>query len=142
MLKTDGSRQRASQSLPRETSRCYRLFGRSRTAREDWLQRPAFLEVLNYFLRTKSLPYNDNGSTVIETDAILSAAATLDIGPGTKAQDLHRDDFIWQQTHAAKEGPGYQMGSDVSMGLLVPGVNTTKANGATLVEKSDAIVSP
>ncbi|CAF9943001.1 MAG: hypothetical protein ALECFALPRED_010419 [Alectoria fallacina] len=133
---------RASQSLPRETSRCFRLFGRSRTAREGWLQQPAFLEVLNHFLRTETVPDNEYGSTVIETNAILSAAATLDIGPGVKAQDLHRDDFIWQQTHTVKEGQGYQMGSDVSMGLLVPGVNTTKANGATLVEKFLATLSP
>lgn len=88
------------------------------------------------------MPYIENGSTVIETNAILSAAATLDIGPGVKVQDLHRDDFIWQQTHTVKEGQGYQMGSDVSMGLLVPGVNTTKANGATLVENFLAMLSP
>ncbi len=79
------------------------------------------------------MPYNDSGSTVIKTDAILSVAATLDIGPGVKAQELHRDDFIWQQTHTVKEEQGYHMGSDVSMGLMVPGVDTTKANGATLV---------
>ena len=139
---TDDAQQRALQSLPRETSRCYRLFGRSATARESWLQQPAFLGILNHFLRTKTVPYNDNGSTVLETDAILSAAATLDIGPGVKAQDLHRDDFIWQQTHKAKGGEGYQMGSDFSMGLLVPGVNTTKANGATLVEDFLSRLSP
>ena len=79
---------------------------------------------------------------MIETDAILSAAATLDISPGVKAQDLHRDDFIWQQTHTVKEGQGYQMGSDFSMGLLVPGINTIKANGATLVEEFPAMLSP
>ena len=138
----DDAQQRALQSLPRETSRCYRLFGRSKTARESWLQQPAILEILNHFLRTKTVPYNDNGSTVIETNAILSAAATLDIGPGVKAQALHRDDFIWQQTHTANGEEGYQMGSDFSMGLLVPGVNTTKANGATLVENFLSMLSP
>lgn len=142
LAKTNHPQQRASQSLPRETSRAFHLFGRSETARERWLQQPAFLEILNHFLRTKSIPYNDNGATVIETDAILSSAATLDIGPGVKAQDVHRDDFIWQQTHTVKEGQGYQMDSDVGMGLLVPGVNTTKANGATLVEHFLAMPSP
>ena len=87
------------------------------------------------------MPYNDASSTVIETDAILSAATTMDIGPGVKVQDLHRDDFIWQQTHTVKEGQRYQTGSDFSMGLLVPGVNTTKANGATPVESFLAILS-
>lgn len=66
------------------------------------------------------------------TDPILSSAATLDIGPGVKAQGLHRDDFIWQQTHTTPREK-YSLGSDVSMGLLVPGVNTTAENGATLV---------
>lgn len=80
------------------------------------------------------MPYNDNGSTIIKTNAILSVAATLDIGPGVKAQELHRDDFIWQQTHTVKEQQGYQMGTDVSMGLIVPGIDTTQANGATLVQ--------
>ncbi|KAL8802059.1 MAG: hypothetical protein Q9182_004072 [Xanthomendoza sp. 2 TL-2023] len=88
-------------------------------------------EIVNHFLRTESVPYNDKGSIPISTDAILSASATLDIGPGVQAQDLHRDDFIWQQTHRA-QSEGYKLGSDVGMGLLVPGVRTRRENGATL----------
>lgn len=58
----------------------------------------------------------------------------MNIGPGVKAQDLHRDDFIWQQTHrAGNEEKTYTLGSDVAVGLLIPGVKTTAANGATLV---------
>ena len=68
----------------------------------------------------------------LATDPILSAAATLDICPGVKAQPLHRDDFIWQQTHAQSQ-ERYQPGSDVGMGLLVAGVKVNAANGATLV---------
>lgn len=82
------------------------------------------------------MPYNDANLTELGTDPILSAAATLDIGPGVKAQDLHRDDFIWQQTHKAGDEKTYTLGQDVSMGLLVPGVKTTAANGATLVKPS------
>ena len=72
----------------------------------------------------------------ISTEAILSAAATLDIGPGVRVQGLHRDDYIWQQTHRRDgfgEKDGYALGSDVGMGLYVPGVATTAENGATLV---------
>ncbi|KAL8819804.1 MAG: hypothetical protein Q9223_001841 [Gallowayella weberi] len=123
--------KRQSRNQDRGTARCTRLFGRSKTAREVWLQQPAFLQIVNHFLRTESVPYNDKGSIPITTDAILSASATLDIGPGVQAQDLHRDDFIWQQTHTA-QGEGYKLGSDVGMGLLVPGVRTTRENGATL----------
>ena len=82
----------------RETTRCTRLFGRSTTAREIWLQQPNLLKILNHFLRTEFIPYNDSGNTKVVTDAILSAAATLDIGSGVKAQDLHQDDFVWQYT--------------------------------------------
>jgi ectoine hydroxylase-related dioxygenase (phytanoyl-CoA dioxygenase family) len=46
------------------------------------------------------------------------------------AQKLHRDDFIWQQKHAAQTA--YRVGSDVGIGLLVAGVDTTAENGATM----------
>lgn len=115
------------------TTRCTRLFGRSETAREVWLQQPDLLKIVNYFLGTVSKPYNFDEGVEIATDAILSAAATLDIGPGVEVQGLHRDDFIWQQTHADGPQREYVLGSDVGMGLYVPGVNTSAANGATLV---------
>ena len=79
------------------------------------------------------MPYNDTSSTEIGTDPILSVAATLDVGPGVTKQDLHRDDFIWQQTHDEGELKTYRVGRDVSMGLLVAGEETIGKNGATLV---------
>ena len=95
---------------------------------------------MNHFLRTESFPYQFQGDPAdaekISTDAILSAAATMDIGPGVKAQVPHRDDFIWQTTHTSPCKDSYQLGRDVTMGLLVPGVKTTKDNGATRVMTS------
>ena len=117
---------------PRGTVRCHRLFGRSRIARERWLQRTETRQILNHFLSSSSLPYNDQSGCPIETDPILSASATMEISPGEKAQHLHRDDFIWQQTHLDSREL-YTKGSDVGMGILVPGVKTTRANGATAV---------
>ncbi|KAL9610235.1 MAG: hypothetical protein Q9167_005057 [Letrouitia subvulpina] len=127
--------ERSSRSIPSDTVRCTRLFGRSATARETWLQQPAFLQVVNHFLRSTTIPYNDANGITLATNAILSAAATLDIGPDVKAQDLHRDDFIWQHTHPYHSGRAegkHELGSDVSVGLLVPGVKTRKENGATM----------
>ncbi|KAL9613646.1 MAG: hypothetical protein Q9167_001822 [Letrouitia subvulpina] len=127
--------EQASQSVPRTTTRCSRLFGRSITAREKWLQQNSLLEIINHFLRSESVVYhepeNSGDSSTISTDAILSAASTLDIGPGVKAQTLHRDDFIWQQTHENPCIDGYKIGRDICMGLLVPGVPVTRENGAT-----------
>lgn len=96
------------------------------------MQRPEIHQILNNFLKTTSVPYNDQADCVIETDPILSAAATMQISPGEQAQDLHRDDFIWQRTHT-KSGGSYEPGSDTSMGLIVAGSETTTANGATVV---------
>ena len=90
--------------------------------------------VLDYFLQTVTKPYHwsHEGAGDLATKPILSAASTLDICPGVEAQGLHRDDFIWQQTHIGGQ-KSYMQGADVGMGLLVPGVKTSAANGATLV---------
>ena len=66
------------------------------------------------------------------TDPILSIASTLDNGPGVEQQGLHRDDFIWQQTHRGDQSE-YALVSDVVMAVLVPGSATSVENGATLV---------
>ncbi|KAI4088300.1 MAG: hypothetical protein LQ344_006168 [Seirophora lacunosa] len=121
----------------RGTLRCHRLFGRSETAREKWLQRREVHQILDHFLRTTSIPYNDQGGCVIQTDPILSAATTMQISPGEQAQDLHRDDFIWQRTHIRSEG-SFEPGSDVGMGILVPGTRTIAANGATVVRSTSS----
>lgn len=57
----------------------------------------------------------------------------MQISPGEKAQDLHRDDFIWQRTHIRSEAGSYEPGSDDGMGIIVAGSATTVANGATVV---------
>lgn len=120
--------QRLAQADPIGTVRCSRLFGRSTTAREKWLQQPVLITIIDYFLRTKSISYNSTDA--VETGPILSTSATMDIWPGQVAQKLHRDDFIWHQTHSP--ATVYQVGRDVGLGVLVAGVDTKAANGATL----------
>ena len=96
------------------------------------MQSPEVHQILDSFLRTTSIPYNDQGNCVIETEPILSSAATMQISPGEKAQDLHRDDFIWQRTHT-DTGGDYKNASETSLGIIVAGFETTAANGATVV---------
>ncbi|KAG9241335.1 hypothetical protein BJ878DRAFT_521215 [Calycina marina] len=119
---------RLSKSLLLGTVRCSRLFGRSITARETWLQQPALLLVLDHFLRTTTTSYNSDD--IVTTGPILSASSTLDIMPGESAQKLHRDDFIWQQTHSAQTK--YRTSDNVGIGLLVAGTDTIADNGATM----------
>lgn len=56
----------------------------------------------------------------------------MEISPGEKAQGLHRDDFIWQHTHNSDRNK-YEQGSDIGMGIIVPGTQTRYENGATAV---------
>lgn len=56
----------------------------------------------------------------------------MEISPGEQAQELHRDDFIWQRTHSGYQGR-YELGSDVGMGIIVAGTETRMCNGATVV---------
>ncbi|KAF2023575.1 PhyH-domain-containing protein [Setomelanomma holmii] len=110
------------------------LFGRSATAREQWCLNPYLLAIVNQFLRTTNAEDVDRVSaSQRSTDAMLSQAASITIVEGGDAQPLHRDDAIWQKAHTSQEQTGYRLGSDLGIGMLVAAVDTTHANGATLV---------
>ena len=49
------------------------------------------------------------------------------------AQRLHRDDKDHHVDHMDQTKTGYRVGSDVSLSFLIPGVETTVENGATLM---------
>jgi ectoine hydroxylase-related dioxygenase (phytanoyl-CoA dioxygenase family) len=57
---------------------------------------------------------------------------TFDIGPGAKAQRLHRDDKNFHVDHEDQTKSGYRVGSDVMMSFMVSGVKTTFENWETL----------
>ncbi|EFR00817.1 hypothetical protein MGYG_03821 [Nannizzia gypsea CBS 118893] len=112
---------------------CGFLYGLSETAREKWILNPTLQLIVNHFLRTVNPPDVDKNSMPgRSTDAILSQANSILTLPGGAGQALHRDDSIWQNVHPSQEESGYRLGSDLGLGLLVAGVQTTRANGATL----------
>jgi ectoine hydroxylase-related dioxygenase (phytanoyl-CoA dioxygenase family) len=57
----------------------------------------------------------------------------MEVGPGDKAQRLHRDDKNHHVDHMDQTKTGYRVGNDVSLSFLIPGFETTRENGATLV---------
>ncbi|RYO48934.1 hypothetical protein AA0113_g9730 [Alternaria arborescens] len=112
---------------------CSLLYGRSETAREKWILDSGLQHIVNHFLHTSNSTDVDPNSPIgRRTDSILSQATSIATLEGGLAQALHRDDSIWQHVHPNQEKSGYRLGTDLGMGLLVPGVNTTMANGATL----------
>lgn len=61
----------------------------------------------------------------------LSTTVTFSVGPGTKAQGLHRDDDIYHTQHPA--AAEHHLGRDTMLCLFVAGKPCTKRNGATRV---------
>ncbi|GKZ90776.1 hypothetical protein AnigIFM59636_002806 [Aspergillus niger] len=118
--------------FPPETRRCANLAGRSKTARENWLIDPLIRTLTARFVdKTTSNFYGETKHTYT-SEAICSIAMTFDIGPGAKAQRLHRDDKNFHVDHEEQSATGYRVGSDVMMAFMVPGIKTTVENGATI----------
>lgn len=118
--------------FPPETRRCANLIGRSKTAREQWLVDPLIRTLTAEFVdKTTSNFYGETKHTYT-SKAICSIAMTFDVGPGAKAQRLHRDDKNFHVDHEDQTSSGYRVGSDVMMAFMIPGVKTTVENGATI----------
>lgn len=126
--------------FPPETRRCPRLTARSKTYRDEWLVDPLVDKILSVFVDKTTHNYYGETKHVYTSHAIVDTALTLEIGPGGKAQRLHRDDKNHHVTHLDQTKSGYQVGSDVSIAFLVPGIDTTYENGATLVGKSRRLI--
>ncbi|KAL4808844.1 phytanoyl-CoA dioxygenase family protein [Aspergillus unguis] len=118
--------------FPPETRRCTNLVGRSKTARENWVVDPLVRKLTATFIDKTTSNYYGETKHTYTSEAILSNAMSFDIGPGAKAQRLHRDDKNFHVDHEDESKSGYKIGSDVMMNIMVPGTKTTFENGATL----------
>ncbi|KAK2804524.1 hypothetical protein FQN50_006599 [Emmonsiellopsis sp. PD_5] len=117
--------------FPPETRRCGNLVGRSQVAREKWVVDPLIQNITSHFVDKTTSNYYGEVKHTYTSKAICSLAMTFDIGPGGKAQRLHRDDKNYHVDHEDQTQTGYRVGSDVMMAFMVPGVKTTFENGAT-----------
>ncbi|KAH9865149.1 hypothetical protein IAQ61_009096 [Plenodomus lingam] len=61
----------------------------------------------------------------------LSTTISFSVGPGTKAQGLHRDDDIYHTQHPAARS--HHLGQDTVLCLFLAGKPCTKQNGATRI---------
>ncbi|KAH6974116.1 phytanoyl-CoA dioxygenase family protein [Ilyonectria robusta] len=118
--------------FPPETRRCANLARRSKTVREKWLVDPLIRACNAKFVDKTTSNYYGETKHTYTSEAVCSIAVTFEIGPGGKAQRLHRDDKNYHVHHPDQTQTGYQVGTDVMMAFLVPGVKTTVENGATL----------
>ncbi|KAJ5120420.1 Phytanoyl-CoA dioxygenase [Penicillium bovifimosum] len=118
--------------FPPETRRCSNLVGRSKTAREQWIVDPLIKTLTSKFVDKTTTNFYGETKHTYTSEAICSIAMTFDVGPGAKAQRLHRDDKNFHVDHEDQTATGYRVGSDVMMAFMIPGVKTTVENGATI----------
>jgi ectoine hydroxylase-related dioxygenase (phytanoyl-CoA dioxygenase family) len=126
------SQKRQGDLFPPETRRCPNLCGRSKTAREVWLVDDLIRTLTAKFIDKTTSNYYGETKHTYTSEAICQIALTMEIGPGGKAQRLHRDDKNWHADHVDQTKTGYRFGSDVMMGFMIPGIRTTRASAGTL----------
>lgn len=118
--------------FPPETRRCANLAGRSPTVRDQWLVDPLVRACNAKFVDKTTNNYYGETKHTYTSEAQCTIAVTFEIGPGGKAQRMHRDDKNYHVDHPDQTETGYRYGSDVEMAFMIPGVLTTQDNGATL----------
>ncbi len=94
---------------------------------------PLITKLLSVFVDKTTHNYYGETKHTYTSNAILNTGLTMRIGPGGKAQRLHRDDKNFHPDHVDQTKTGYRIGSDVQLSFLIPGVDTTVENGATQV---------
>lgn len=125
--------------FPPETRRCSRLVARSRTVREEWLLDPLINKLLAIFVDKTTSNYYGTTKHTYTSKAIVNTALTMEVNPGGMPQRLHRDNKNHHVEHVDQTKTGYRIGSDVSMGFLFPGTETTYENGATMVSRRELL---
>ncbi|KAH8432831.1 phytanoyl-CoA dioxygenase family protein [Aspergillus melleus] len=137
---TEEIRHRLDQDLPwdgeffpKETRRAPSMIALSPTYTKTQLMNPVFQAVCDHFLTTRSwFWWGDKRKESVSKPYAMSCTA-MEIGPGGKAQPLHRDSFVnhnilseidvWDDARDANR--------ESAVGMMVGGCKVTKENGAT-----------
>jgi hypothetical protein len=116
-----------------ETKRAPGLIGLSPAYTMTQLMNPLYKEVCEYFLTTRSwFWWGDNRKESVSKPYVHSCTA-MRIGPGGKAQPLHRDDYIAHNKHSevSEWDDVRDAERETAVGLFVAGSKVTKQNGGT-----------
>ncbi|KAM0226699.1 hypothetical protein ACHAP5_012337 [Fusarium lateritium] len=119
--------------LPEETQRAPSLLGLSPTYARTQVMNSVYQQVVDHFLTTRSwFWWGDERKESVSKPYVHSCAA-MRIGPGGKAQPLHRDDYISHNIHTdiEKWDDKRDVNRESAVGLFVAGSKVTKENGGT-----------
>ncbi|KAK4889430.1 hypothetical protein LTR27_011774 [Elasticomyces elasticus] len=119
--------------FPKETQRAPSLLAISPTYARSQLMNPVYQQVCQYFLTTRSwFWWGDEKKESVSKPYVHSCTA-MRIGPGGKAQPLHRDDYISHNHHTEIDewDDERDKNRETAVGLFVAGNKITKQNGGT-----------
>jgi len=117
--------------FPKETRRVNGLPTKSPTYTEKVLAHPLYVEVSNQLLTTRSSSWVGDKEEHYVSPPQLNSTSVLAIGPGARAQGLHRDDIL-HHTKLPKITPEqYTSDRDTALGIFLAASKITVANGAT-----------
>ncbi|WAO91219.1 Hypothetical protein NCS54_00867900 [Fusarium falciforme] len=132
--KLDAEQRWNGDFFPKETRKCTSLIANSTTYTTELLMHPLYQAICDHFLTTRnSFWWGDKWKESVSKPQAHTGAAMY-IGPGAKAQPLHRDDYLHHNVHTEVPAPWddeRDKNRESAVGLFVAGTNTNKANGAT-----------
>ncbi|KAF1976473.1 phytanoyl-CoA dioxygenase [Bimuria novae-zelandiae CBS 107.79] len=119
--------------FPKETQRAPGLIALSPTYTKTQLMHPLYRAVCDHFLTTRSMFWWGNERKESVSKPYVHSAVAMRIGPGGKAQPLHRDDYIAHNVHSevSEWDDTRDMGRETAVGCFVAGCRVTPANGGT-----------
>lgn len=95
------------------------------------LANPIFVDVSNRLLTTTSSSWVGDKKEDYISLPQLNSASVLAIGPGARAQALHRDDMLHHTKLPRITADQYTTDRDTALGIFMAVTKTTVANGAT-----------
>lgn len=109
------------------------MIARSKTFTETQVMHPLYQAVCDHFLTTRTWNWWGNEWKETVSKPCITSCTAIRIGPGGKAQPLHRDDFINHNHHTEIDEWDDERDKrrETAVGVMVAGCRVTKENGGT-----------
>ncbi|KAJ5871665.1 phytanoyl-CoA dioxygenase family protein [Penicillium soppii] len=129
----DGDAEWNGDFFPKETKRASSLLAKSSTYAKTQVMNPVFQAVCAHFLTTRSTFWWGDKQKESVSKPYIQSTTAIEIGPGGKAQPLHRDSYINHNilTEVSEWDDVRDRTRECSLGMMAAGCKVTKQNGGT-----------
>ncbi|EXJ79517.1 hypothetical protein A1O3_07796 [Capronia epimyces CBS 606.96] len=117
--------------FPKETRRVTALAEKSTAFMETIVGNKLYQDLCKIMLRSTVSNWLGDEQKISTSYPQVNSTFILSVGPGARAQGLHRDSTMHHMNPTRKTAEEYQIGQDPEIGIFVCAKRTTKANGAT-----------